>query len=90
MFPEAPTERGVKHLMELVEAKKAGHDAIVLFVIQMKEITEFRPNDTTHKAFGDALCHASENGVQIIAYDCIVTPDSMVLDLPVKVNLSGR
>lgn len=90
MFPDAPTERGIKHLMELVEAKKAGYDAIVLFVIQMKEITEFRPNDVTHKAFGDALRHAHENGVQILAYDCIVTPDSMVLDSPVKVNLSGR
>ena len=90
MFPDAPTERGVKHLMELVEAKKAGHDAIILFVIQMKEITEFRPNDATHKAFGDALRQAHENGVQVLAYDCIVTPDSMVLDSPVKVDLSGR
>ena len=90
MFPDAPTERGVKHLMELVEAKKAGHDAFVLFVIQMKEISEFRPNDATHKAFGDALRFAHENGVKILAYDCIVTPDSMVLDSPVKVNLSGN
>ena len=90
MFPDAPTERGVKHLMELVEAKKAGFDAAVLFVIQMKEISEFRPNDATHKAFGDALRFAHENGVKIYAYDCIVTPDSMVLDSPVKVNLSGN
>ena len=52
----------------------------------MKEITEFRPNDITHQKFGDALRDAMANGVQVLAYDCVVTPDSMIVDLPVKVN----
>ena len=88
MFPDAPTERGVKHLQELIFAEKNGYNAIVLFVIQMKEIREFRPNDMTHRAFGEMLRKANRNGVKILAYDCIVTPESMKLDSPVPVNLS--
>lgn len=86
-FPDAPTERGVKHIEELIELKKQGYGAAILFVIQMKEITEFRPNDITHKAFGDALRHAAEQGVRIYAYDSIITPDSITIDKPVEVKL---
>lgn len=88
LFPDAPTERGVKHLNELVECVKEGYGAYVLFVIQMKEIREFRPNDAMHPEFGNALRNAAENGVKILAADCTVTPDSMVIDGKVTVNLS--
>ena len=86
-FPDAPTERGVKHLEELIELKEQGFGAAILFVIQMKGISEFRPNDITHRAFGDALRLANEKGVSILAYDCIVTPDSITVDKPIKVKL---
>lgn len=86
-FPDAPTERGVKHIEELISLKEQGFGAAILFVIQMKGITEFRPNDATHKAFGDALRRAKEAGVKIFAYDCIVTPETMIIDLPVEVKL---
>ena len=86
-FPDAPTERGVKHIEELISLKKEGYGAAILFVIQMKGIHEFRPNDITHKAFGDALRRAEKAGVDIYAYDCIVTPESMLIDQPVEVKL---
>ncbi len=86
-FPDAPTERGVKHIEELIALKQQGYGAAILFVIQMKGVSEFRPNDKTHKAFGDALRRAEEAGVSIYAYDCIVTPEAMTLDQPVKVEL---
>ena len=86
-FPDAPTERGVKHIEELIQLKEQGFGAAILFVIQMKGINGFRPNDITHKAFGDALRRAEKAGVKIYAYDCIVTPESMVIDQPVEVKL---
>ena len=86
-FPDAPTERGVKHIEELISLKEQGYETAILFVIQMKGITEFRPNDITHKAFGDALRRAYKAGVNILAYDCIITPDSMTVDSPIKVVL---
>lgn len=86
-FPDAPTERGVKHIEELTELRQQGFGAAIFFVIQMKGISEFRPNDITHRAFGDALRLANERGVSILAYDCIVTPDSITVDQPVKVVL---
>lgn len=86
-FPDAPTERGIKHVNELVAAMKDGYEAYVLFVIQMKGIHTFKPNDETHKAFGDALRYAAESGVKILAYDCVITHDEMVVDAPVKVKL---
>ena len=86
LFPDAPTERGVKHINELIRAKSEGYGAYILFVIQMKEITEFRPNDTMHKEFGDALRKAEQAGVKILAYDCIVTHESIVIDKPIKVR----
>ena len=86
-FPDAPTERGVKHINELITAVSDGYEGYILFVIQMKEIAYMTPNDATHKAFGDALREAEKAGVKILAVDCIVTPDSIVCDKPVKVKL---
>jgi len=86
-FPDAPTERGVKHINELVDCLKGGYEAYIIFVIQMKGVAEFKPNDETHKAFGDALRNAEISGVKILAYDCIVTHDTIVLDKEIKVKL---
>ena len=86
-FPEAPTERGIKHVNELVSAFEDGYEAYILFVIQMKGVHTFKPNDETHKAFGDALRHAAESGVKILAYDCAVSPNEMVVDAPIEVKL---
>ena len=86
-FPDAPSERAVKHIEELIKAKKEGYDAYVLFVIQMKDIKFLTPNDVTHKEFGDALRKAKEAGVEILAYDTLATEDSMVLNQPVEVKL---
>ena len=85
-FPDAPTERGVKHIHELIRAHKEGFGAYILFVVQMKEIRELRPNDATHRAFGDALRLAEREGVKILAYDCIVTPESMTIDKPISIR----
>lgn len=76
-FPDAPTERGVKHLNELVRAMEKGYHSYVLFVIQMSGMKLFTPNDATHKVFGDTLRYAAERGVHILAYECSVSPDSM-------------
>lgn len=87
-FPDAPTERGIKHIKELMKCMQEGYEAYILFVIQMKEITLFHPNDITHKAFGDALREAAAAGVKILAKDCQVTPDSIELNEPVGVQLN--
>ena len=76
-FPDAPTERGIKHLNELCDAIKDGYEAYVFFVIQMKGVKYFTPNRKTHAAFADALRNAKEQGVNILAYDCKVTKDSI-------------
>ena len=86
-FPDAPTVRGVKHLKELTAALADGFEAYVLFVVQMKEIHKLHPNDETHKEFGAALREAHRNGVKILAMDCLVTPESLCIDAPVKVDL---
>lgn len=84
LFPDAPTERGIKHLRELEACLRAGYEAAALFVIQMKGPVCFRPNRLTHPSFADALRHARDAGVRILAYDCLVTPDGMALDQPVS------
>ena len=86
-FPDAPTERGVKHLRGLQRAAAQGWRAAVFFVIQMKGVTHFRPNDATHPAFGAALREAASHGVEVYARDCLVTPERLVLDAPVPVLL---
>ena len=87
MFPDAPTERGVKHINELVSALEQGFEAYILFVIQMKDVQEFRPNDFTHKAFGDALRTAKSKGVKVIAVDCTVNENSVFADKKIEVNI---
>ena len=86
-FPDAPTERGVKHLHELMRAAALGHRATAFFVIQMADVVDFAPNDATHPAFGAALRQAREAGVNVAAYCCRVTPESMEIDRPVKIIL---
>lgn len=86
-FPDAPTERGVKHLEELIKAKEHGYHAAVLILIQMEESIDFAPNDETHKEFGDTLRIAASKGVEILCYNCKVTPDSLELKDKVKVVL---
>lgn len=86
-FPDAPTERGVKHIRELQKAVEAGLDATLFFVVQMSEICSVAPNDATHPAFGAALRQAAAEGVRVMAYDCEVTPDSLSIRRPVPVIL---
>ena len=86
-FPDAPTERGAKHLRGLTEAKKAGFGAFVLFVVQMADVKYLHPNDATDPAFGAALREAAENGVVVMAVDCAVTEDTMVIRQRIPVKL---
>lgn len=86
-FPDAPTERGVKHIRELMRAVEQGHRATAFFVVQMAQVTDFAPNDDTHPAFGAALRQAAAAGVQVAAYACRVTPDTMSIDRSVPVIL---
>lgn len=86
-FPDAPSERAVKHVEELAAAVEKGYEAYVMFVIQMKGVRYFTPNEDTHPRFCNALREAALKGVQILAYDCLVTEDSLLLDEPVKVRL---
>ena len=86
-FPDAPTERGVKHLKGLTKLVREGFGAYVLFVIQMPDVKYLHPNDTTDPAFGAALREAAEAGVQVLAMDCAVTESTMELRLPVLVKL---
>ena len=86
-FPDAPTERGVKHLRELRELALRGEDATILFLVQMKGVQSLSPNDETDPAFGRALREAKAAGVHILCYDCIVTEDGMTADEPVEVVL---
>ncbi|MBP8593530.1 MAG: DNA/RNA nuclease SfsA [Ruminococcus sp.] len=86
-FPDAPTERGVKHVSELIRAKKNGLGAYILFVVQMSGALSFSPNDETHPQFGQALRLAQQNGVQIIAAQCRITPNSMEITGQIPVIL---
>lgn len=87
-FPDAPTLRGVKHLQGLTRAAQAGYGAYVLFVIQMAQSDYLHPNDATDPVFGEALRSAAKAGVQLIAMNCTVTPDTMTVQSPVPVKLS--
>lgn len=86
-FPDAPTLRGVKHLNELCAAVKEGYRACALFIIQMKGVSAFSPNNITHPEFGKALKRAAESGVIIKAVDCLVTKDSMTANKEVEIIL---
>ena len=86
-FPDAPTERGVKHIRELIRCLDDGYEAYILFVIQMKGVHAFEPNDRTHPVFGETLREAAGKGVRILAYDCLVKPDEMTIDQRIEVHL---
>ena len=86
-FPDAPTQRGVKHLEELMRAREDGYEAAVCFVIQMEGMRCFSPNDETHPAFGDALRRAAAAGVRVFAMECHVTPASLEITNEVPVCL---
>lgn len=89
-FPDAPSDRAVKHVEELIAAKKAGYQVYVIFVIQMKGVKHFVPNWNTHAAFGEVLLKARDAGVEILALDCHVTPDSLEIVDRVPVYLEER
>ena len=87
-FPDAPTERGVKHIEELTRLAEEGIGAVILFVVQMRPIRAFTPNYATHRAFGEALVRARDAGVQILAVDSVVEADSLVVGNFIPVELS--
>lgn len=87
LFPDAPTERGIKHLKELAALKKQGYGAEVLFIVQMEKVKYFTPNKKTHPQFADELQAAKAAGVGVTAYECRVTDAEMVATVPVKVVL---
>lgn len=89
-FPDAPTKRGVKHIQELIHCLEDGYEAYLLFVIQMKGIQRFEPNWKTHPQLGEALIQAREAGVKLLAYDCLVTEDSIVVENPVPILLKEQ
>ena len=86
MFPDAPTQRGVKHIEELVKCVESGFEAYIVFLVQMKDVKYFTPNYATHNAVGEALKTAQSKGVKVLAFDSIVTPDSIQLNEPVEVR----
>lgn len=89
-FPDAPTERGVKHIHELIAARRAGFEAMICFVLQRDDVHALYPNDKTHPAFGDALREAQRAGVMLTAVCCHVTPDSSTAHHRVPVILDQR
>ena len=89
LFPDAPTERGLKHIKELCECLKEGYEAYIVFIIQMKDMLYFTPNNKTHKAFGEALIDAEKQGVRVIALDCEVTEYSITARDFVEVRLKN-
>ena len=86
-FPDAPTDRGIKHLHGLMDAVANGYQAAAFFVIQMEDVKSFSPNYDTHPQFGQALKEAQAAGVHILAYSCKVTSDTLEIDKPVPVIL---
>ncbi|NCB63492.1 MAG: DNA/RNA nuclease SfsA [Clostridia bacterium] len=86
-FPDAPTERGVKHVEELIASREAGYEACLFLVIQMKDVSFWSPNDRTHPEFGAAVRRAVQAGVRVMAYDCTVTPERLMLNREVTIKL---
>lgn len=87
-FPDAPSDRAVKHIEHLIKASKDGYDTYVMFVIQMKNVKYFEPNTKTHPKFAEILKKANDEGVNILAYECNVTKTGMNIEKPVKVVLT--
>ena len=86
-FPDAPTERGVKHLNELMACLEEGYEALVVFIVQMKGVRHFEPNDAMHPEFGEALRRLSQRGGRVIAVDCFVTESALEAGERVEVIL---
>ena len=86
-FPDAPTERGIKHIRELQRAAETGLDTTLFFVVQFQNAHSVAPNDDTHPAFGEALREAVAHNVKVCAFDCLVTPDSLSIRREVPVIL---
>jgi sugar fermentation stimulation protein A len=89
LFPDAPTQRGVKHLHELARCVGDGFEAQVVFVVQMSDVRYFTPNDQTHPAFGVALADAVAAGVKAVAMDCLVTENSLEIGKPIPMEICG-
>ena len=89
MFPDAPTERGVKHVQELRHCLEQGYEAVVIFVVQMSGMRYFTPNRRTHLAFAEALERAEACGVKLLALTCAVTPDSLAINGEIPIHLAG-
>ena len=89
LFPDAPTERGVKHVQELIHCHANGFETYVLFVVQMEHALYFTPNRKTHPQFADALQEAQKAGVQLLAYTCNVMPDEMKIEKPLDIRLNN-
>lgn len=87
LFPDAPTQRGIKHLEGLSRAVGEGYGAALLLVIQFTGAKEFCPNDKTHPQFGEALRRAQEAGVQLLCYECAVAPSHVEVTAPVPIRL---
>lgn len=87
LFPDAPTERGIKHINELIDCVQKGYEAFIVFVIQMDDINLFSPNYKTHAAFGEALCKASKSGVNIIGFNCNVSPCELSIKDRIQIRL---
>ena len=86
-FPDAPTERGIKHLKELQKAVNEGYRTCVVFLVQMKDVKHFEPNIETHPEFANELKRASENGVEIFVFDSIVTPEEITMNNRVELKM---
>ncbi|MBQ9698408.1 MAG: DNA/RNA nuclease SfsA [Acidaminococcaceae bacterium] len=87
LFPDAPTERGVKHVRELIECHKEGYETCILFVVQMNKASYFTPNRKTHPQFADILNEAQNSGVQLMACTCCISPDEIAVDKPLDIRL---
>ena len=87
MFPDAPTERGIKHIKELIECIGDGYKAYLFFIVQMEECLHFAPNRKTHPEFADALEAAEKLGVNIICLNCKVKPDELKINDFVEIKL---
>ncbi len=86
-FPDAPTLRGIKHLEELISARRAGYQATMCFIVQMEGMRYLEPNDATHPQFGQALRRAAQAGVEVLAMECAVTPRELRVAHPLPVCL---
>lgn len=90
LFPDAPTERGLKHIRELEHSMEEGYEAYIMFLVQMRGPTSFSPNYEMHEEFAKEVKNAQNLGVRILAYDCVVTEDSISLGKPIDVEFSDH